>query len=288
METFALEAIGTQWKIDIHEELPSDKRAVLLGCVRDRIESYDRTYSRFRPDSLVTAMSKEAGDYRLPDDFGPMIELYERLYRLTGGAFTPLIGQTLVEAGYDSEYSLVPKKLHPLPTWEETMSYVYPVLTLKRPWTLDFGAGGKGYLADLVSRVILSHGIESFCVDAGGDIVYHGRETVRIGLEDPHDPTNAVGVATILNGSICGSAGTHRAWGDFQHTIDPRMLASPKDILAVWTMAATGLLADALATALSFVPAETLAKEYDFDYVILRPDASVECSPHAPVELFIE
>lgn len=286
MFSFAFEAIGTRWGIDVLEELTPEGRTALLRSIESRIEAFDRTYSRFRADSTVTEMSAHAGAYRLPEDAAPMLDVYERLYRATDGAFTPLIGQTLVEAGYDAEYSLVPKTLHAPPTWDEAIAYVAPVLTVKRPALLDFGAGGKGYLADLVGGLIEAAGVRAYRVDAGGDIVCRGGQPVRVGLEDPDDSGKAIGVATVTDGSICGSAGNRRAWGEFHHTIDPRTLASPKHILATWTMARSGLVADALATALYFADARTLRTVYDFEYVILYSDRSVTRSEQAPVELF--
>lgn len=286
MPTFAFEAIGTHWSIDLFEELSPEGQTALLRSVESRIEVFDRAYSRFRPDSLVIEMAARAGEYVLPDDAAPMMELYERLYRLTDGAFTPLIGQTLVEAGYDAGYSLVPKTLHATPAWDDVIEYAHPRLVLKRPALLDFGAGGKGYLAGLVGRVIEDAGVRAYCVNAGGDIVCRGA-ALRVGLEDPRDAGKAIGVATIRDGSICGSAGNRRAWGEFHHTVDPRTLASPRHILATWAMANTGLLADALATALYFSDARILRSVYAFEYVILYADLSVERSDGAPVELFI-
>lgn len=286
MFSFAFEAIGTHWRIDLFEELSPEGQTALLRSIEERIAAFDRAYSRFRPDSLVTEMASRAGAYVLPDDAAPMMELYERLYRLTGGAFTPLIGQTLADAGYDAEYSLVPKTLHAPPAWEDTIGYAHPRLTLTRPALLDFGAGGKGYLADLVGGIVEAAGVRAYCVNAGGDIVCRGAAT-RVGLEDPRDPGKAIGIATVRDGSICGSAGNRRAWGEFHHTIDPRTLASPRHILATWVMAKSGLVADALATALYFADARSLRSVYDFEYVVLYADLSIERSDDAPVELFI-
>ena len=40
---------------------PPAMEADLLKKVHERIEEYDKTYSRFRADSLVTKMSLQAG-----------------------------------------------------------------------------------------------------------------------------------------------------------------------------------------------------------------------------------
>lgn len=283
---FAFEAIGTHWKIDVFEELSAERQAALLAEVLGRIETFDRTYSRFREDSLVTELSRRSGRFELPEDAGPMLSVYRRLYDATRGAFTPLIGQAMSDAGYDAAYSLKSKPLSKPPAWDEAMVVEGRRVSLSNPVLLDFGAAGKGYLVDLVAEIVASYGASSFCVDAGGDMICRGSEPARVGLENPLATDEAIGIATISNASICGSAGSRRAWGEFHHTIDPRTLTSPRHVLATWTIASSALVADALATCLFLVSADDLKTVYTFDYVVLFADGTVEKSSGAPVELF--
>lgn len=286
MHTF--EAIGTTWRIDIADSYNEALQQEALRAVLARIAEFDKNYSRFRNDSLISTMARHAGVYILPPDAQPMFDLYHALYTLTGGAFTPLIGQVLVDAGYDATYSLKPGKLTPPPSWDEAMVYTFPTLTMHKPALLDVGACGKGYLIDLVGEIFQRFGIHSFCVDAGGDMLYANpsQTPLRVGLEHPHDVHQVIGVAEVLPGSICGSAGNRRAWGEFHHTIDPRTLSSPKQVLATWTIAPTALVANALATCLFFLPPETLHAKYDFAHCMLYPDMSIHASPNFPAEFF--
>jgi len=50
---FVFDAIGTHWEIESYEPLTDGVRKKVL----DRIESFDKTYSRFRTDSLVTEIA---------------------------------------------------------------------------------------------------------------------------------------------------------------------------------------------------------------------------------------
>ena len=168
------------------------------------------------------------------------------------------------------------------------MEFSYPHLRVKIPSLLDFGAGGKGYLVDIVAIVIEKFGIVDYCIDAGGDILHKGGNIIRIGLENPQNFDQAVGVYSLANGSLCGSAGNRRVWGDFTHIINPATLSSPKNILAVWVCASTALLADSLATCLFFVGADRLAKIYDFEYLIIRDNHSVEKSKNFSAEIFTQ
>jgi thiamine biosynthesis lipoprotein len=286
MTQFNFEGIGTKWRIDIYQELPIEKIDKILSDVKNRVEIFDKNYSRFREDSLVMKMSKEKGNFLLPDDAEPMLSLYYDLYKRTGGFFTPLVGNLLSDAGYDVKYSLRQKKeLEVVPSWEEIIEYKHPYLHIKKPAILDFGAGGKGYLIDLVGKALEENGVFEYCIDAGGDILHKNKTPIRVGLENPENTKQVVGVYTLQDGSICGSAGHRRAWGNFTHIFNPKTLSSPTDILAVWVVAKTALLADSIATCLFFVPYSAL-NNYEFEYVILRSDHSIEKSSNFSGEMF--
>lgn len=287
MTQFAFEAIGTLWKIDIDKELTADRQAVLLDLIMNRIDQFDRVYSRFRSDSLVTKMSQKAGTYQMPDDAIRLMEVYDRMYRLTEGAMTPLIGQVLSDAGYDSSYSLQPKVLSMPAPWSEAINFEFPNFSISKPVLLDFGAIGKGYLVDLLGELLNQNGVQGYFIDAGGDILCHRDVPTQIGLENPFQTDEVIGIAPIQNGSICGSSGNRRAWGEFHHIIDPRTLSSPRHLSAVWTFASTACIADALSTALFFTDAQTLKTVYDFEYVLMHADGTVTRSEFAPVELFL-
>ena len=166
------------------------------------------------------------------------------------------------------------------------MEYNFPNLKIKKPVILDFGAAGKGYLIDIVSRLIEENGYTEYCVDAGGDIYHRSKDKLKIGLENPKNTEEALGVYELGNESICGSAGHRRSWGDFTHIINPKTLKSPKEIIALWVVADSAIVADAIATCLFFVPADKVSK-YKFKYLIVRDDFSIEKSPDFNAELFI-
>lgn len=287
MTQFVFEAIGTHWEIDIGKELSSQEEALLLQKIMSRIDEFDKVYSRFREDSLVTEMSSKAGDYTLPDDGDILLQTYRKIYDITFGAVTPLIGQVLIDAGYDHKYSLVPKELKTPPRWEDVIEWNKPTLSLKKAEMLDFGAGGKGYLVDIIGELLEKEGITDYCVDAGGDMRQRGVNTLKVGLEHPEDITSVIGTIDIRNISLCGSAGNRRAWAEYNHIINPDTLSSPKNILAVWTLADSTLVADILTTALSFVPPEHLLKYFKFDYLIFYSDHTISKSEGFNADILI-
>lgn len=284
------EAIGTQWVIDIYNPLLSLEEDLVLNKVKNLIEEFDKNYSRFRADSLITQIAKESGSYNLSPDAQKLFDLYKKLYDLSGGSFTPLIGSVLEQAGYDASYSLIPKTIKPIPKWEEALDYNFPVLKTTQPVVLDVGAGGKGYLIDLVGQLLDDQGLNNFCIDAGQDILYKNSSgaSLDVGLENPGNIEQVIGVAKILNNSICGSSGNRRKWADFHHIIEPKTLVSPKNVIAVWVVAKEALVADALSTYLFLASPESLQSQFQFEWLILYKDYSINKSEDFPAELFVK
>jgi thiamine biosynthesis lipoprotein len=285
---FHFEAIGTMWDIKIQEVFNLVDMQSLEAKIRERIEQFDKDYSRFRSDSYVTTIANDIGEHQLPVDAQPLMDLYEQLYTVTDGRMSPLVGHLLEDAGYDANYSLIPKEFRNEEKWEETIEYAYPTITIKNPTLLDFGAAGKGYLVDLIGTLLLENHVYEFIINAGGDILHHSKSnsSITVGLENPEQTDQVIGVANIVNKSICGSAGNRRAWGEFNHIIDPTTQRPSTELKAVWVIANSALLADGLTTALYFKDGPTLQQSFDFEYAILKKDSSLEYSNKFPAEFF--
>jgi thiamine biosynthesis lipoprotein len=275
------EAIGTQWLIETDEPLDDAVREM----IRQRIDEFDQTYSRFRDDSTVAKISEKAGEYDFPTDVEKLVGLYEKLYDVTDGALSPLVGDALVQAGYDKNYSLRPGTVNEIPKWDDVMQWHGTHVTISRPATLDFGAAGKGYLIDIVGELLEKNGHTKYVIDASGDIRTRGMQET-IGLENPYDPELVIGAIRIENASLCASATNRRAWGEWHHVIDARTGKPVSDVVATWVTAATTIEADGLATALFFVEPDRLS-EWEFEYVRLFADGRIEHSPRFVGELFL-
>ena len=278
------DAIGTAWQIDTAEPIAAD----LDAAIHDRIEIFDRTYSRFRGDSLVSRIGTTAGAFEFPDDAAALFATYRGLYVATGGAMSPLVGQAMDDLGYDRTYSLRPTgRSAPAPRWDEAFAWDGSVLTTARPMRIDVGAAGKGYLVDIISAMLADAGHTEFTVDGSGDIQHSGATPIRVGLEHPADPTIAIGIARLRGNSICASASNRREWGDgLHHMIDATTGLPTRRVIATWAIAALALEADGLATALFFADAAALEAEFDFTWVRMLSDGRVECSPHLDGEMF--
>lgn len=287
---FCFEAIGTQWEIDTAGPLA----VAVQQQVTEHIESFDKTYSRFRPDSLVTqlAQAPRGGCVEFPDDSQALFRLYDQLYILTSGAVDPLVGRRLAQLGYDHQYSLTPspgstRPAPPAVRWPHDVSRTGTTIRTRRPLVIDVGAAGKGLLVDQVAALLLAAKVPDFTVDAGGDICHYGLAAMRVGLQHPLQPDQVIGVVELANGAICASATTRRAWANgLHHVLDARHGLPTREVLATWVLAADALTADGLATALFFTRAEVLQAHFQFSSVRLFSNQTVEVSANFPGEIF--
>ena len=287
-ERIEFEAIGTTWDISINDEL-KDRDWLNLKCsIAERIERFDEVYSRFRADSFVNKLATAAGRYTMPPDACELFNFYGQLYDASGGKVTPAIGQALSDAGYDSAYSFKAKTLQSPPDWRSVMRYDKYHLIVKRPVLFDFGAAGKGYLVDIIGNLIAEAGIQNYTINAGGDIKHRSarKSSLRVGLENPVDLTEVIGIASLSNSSLCASSSFKRRWDKFHHILDPASLTSPRHVIATWVIADDTMTADGIATALFFTAAEDLSRHFSFSYALLDKDMNFYCDQQFPVELF--
>lgn len=131
---------------------------------------------------------------------------------------------------------------------------------------LDYGGIAKGYALDRMASVLREHGIDSYLIDAGGDLICGqpptGRDGWRIEIERPSDRMNATAaprrkplVLTLANRAVATSGATYQSVTldgvRYSHIVDPRTGYGVRFLANVTVEADRGWLADALASAVS-------------------------------------
>lgn len=292
--TWSFDAIGTRWQIDTVAPLGTGVRAEVDAL----IDRFDREWSRFRSDSLVTALAA-GGDVDAPADAADMLGAYVALSEATSGAVNPLVGASLAQRGYDADYSFVDRGALPAPErWQDLLTWTDATLRLAAPGVIDIGALGKGRLVDLVADVVAERVGVPLVVDASGDIAVRGGAE-RIALEHPFDPSKAIGVWEVSDGALCASAVNRRVWGmgaglgdalgsgGLHHVLDARTGEPVRTYAATWAVAPTAMIADALATALFFDGGPELAARWNAQWVRISTDGRVEWSDGCRADLFV-
>jgi thiamine biosynthesis lipoprotein len=282
--SWRFEAIGTSWEIVTAAPLGADRRAAVSAL----IERFDAKWSRFRADSVVSALAARGGRVPAPADAPAMLEAYRELSAATDGAVNPLVGASLERLGYDPAYTLSAGAPVAAPAgWTSLLTWDDGILSLAAPAVIDVGALGKGRLVDLVLDLVHADGAGDVVIDAGGDLAVRGAPQ-RVGLEHPFDPSRAIGVWEVTDAALCASAVNRRAWGDgLHHVLDARTGVPVRTIAATWAVAADAMTADAIATALFFDGGPRLAHDGGVEWVRMTTDGAVQWSPGCRADLFV-
>jgi thiamine biosynthesis lipoprotein len=236
------------------------------GLGRRLAEDWERRFSRFRRDSVLSRLNASKGRAISVDD--TLIDLLETAtlaVRRTAGRFDPSVLPALEAIGYDRSI----ERLRGSPA--SAIRHSQPALgragwdrvridrnrgeaSLPPGMRIDLGGIAKGAFVDRLAAELADWPGGS--IDAGGDLWVWGEaphgDAWAIGIEDPFQPERDLLVALLpaaVGIGIATSAAHRRCWsiGDcrLHHLIDPR----------------TGLpVADGIRGATAFAPALTAAE----------------------------
>ena len=144
----------------------------------------------------------------------------KKIYRHSGGLFNCGIGHRLVAAG------LLPRHItfsnHDLGGIED-ISFLAPELIIsRRPVCLDLGGTAKGFAVDMAVKILISEGVFSGSVNAGGDLRVFGESSWPIHIRNPRQPSELLEIGTLQNAALATS-GLYFAKRDEQpsHLINP-------------------------------------------------------------------
>ena len=212
----------------------------LMAWVFDEIERLEQCWSRFRPDSELSALNARAGGW--VDLSAPMLlalTCAADLHRETGGRFDPTVLDALERAGYDRSFEIVEPVLEAdtqtrdgrVPGFEHVeIDADASRARLPHGARLDLGGVGKGLAADLVARGAVDRGARSVFVSLGGDQRARGEPPPAgawpVPVEHPLDETKVAFVHPVVDGALVTSTRRLRTWQRgrrrYHHIIDPR------------------------------------------------------------------
>lgn len=232
-------ALGTYVDLQVADPVLLDAAAALASEV---LATVDESCSRFRPESdLSRAIAAAGRPVTVSAVLIGALRVALEAAELTGGLVDPTLGEILVAAGYDRTFaSLVPgvePTSIPAPVRRELWREIViegPTVTVPRGASLDLGATGKAYAADLVASVIVKELDTPVIISVGGDVrvaAPAGRTRSWPVVVDHTlaDHVNGTGIAqTVLveAGGLATSSVAARRWvrggREWHHLVDPR------------------------------------------------------------------
>ncbi len=231
----------------------------------------DAACSRFRADSELVALDRAQGrPVRLSPLLANAVAVALRAAELTDGDVDPTVGEAIVAAGYDRDFSLVPPDgpalnlvVKAVPGWRQVrLDPATRTLAMPAGIRLDLGATAKAWAADRTAARIAAELGAGVLVGLGGDIAVAGQAPPggwRIRVQDvtgrPEDvPEGPSTVVAITSGGLATSSTTARRWrrggNVLHHILDPRTGLPPAPVWrTISVTAATCADANAASTA---------------------------------------
>ncbi len=258
---FEFEAMATPCRIRLAGLAAATAERLAQSAVAE-VRRIERTYSRYRPDSVVACINAAAGQpisIELDPECLHLLDFADLLFQQSGGAFDITSG--VLRQAWDFRRQIVPTRAQidavmPLIGWhrvERDGRYLrLPLAGMQ----LDLGGIGKEYAVDRAASLLIDGGARHGVVNLGGDLRVLGPrpdgDPWQLGVAHPRRPGELSRSWPLAEGALATSGDYERCIViDGQrhgHILDPRTGWPVNHWQSVSVAAPTCLGAGALAT----------------------------------------
>lgn len=174
-------------------------------------------YSRYRPDSIVSAINRSEGRaVAVDEETAALIDYAAQCHRLSGGRFDITSGVLRRCWRFDGSDRLpepaAVASLLPLVGFDKVL-WRAPSLTLPAGMEIDFGGFGKEYAVDRVLAIMAARFSGAVLVNFGGDLAANRPPAAapwQVGVERPGAEGEARLLLELSRGGLATSGDTHR------------------------------------------------------------------------------
>ncbi|MFT6389390.1 MAG: thiamine biosynthesis lipoprotein [Cellvibrionaceae bacterium] len=265
--------MGTSYNITVVSPLGNLDQEQLKRDITLLLKSLNQQMSTYIDDSdIIRFNQKPIGEpHIIKDDFLDVLQLSQRIAKLTEGRFDITIGPLVELWGFGSskrlQEQLIPSDEDIIKA-KSRVGWQYLLInqddkTIKKAsdiW-LDVSAVAKGYGVDKIAELLEANQIKNFLVEIGGEMRVKGlnrqQQLWRIGIETPSLLQKRVQQLVQFSNKAIATSGDYRNYFEengkrFSHAINPTTGRPIRhNIASVSVIAETAAEADALATALT-------------------------------------
>jgi thiamine biosynthesis lipoprotein len=206
----------------------------LLDRARDRVAELERLWSRFLPDSEISALNRDAGrPVRVSAETRELVQRALEAWRVTEGVYDPTVLGDLLRAGYDRSFEDIASRddvaTSDLVPGADGIRIEGDEICLPVNSGFDPGGIGKGLAADFVTEELRDAGAAGVCINIGGDVrvagVAPGGDAWTIDVHHPGFDTPIARLG-VRDGAVATSTTLRRRWTvgsePMHHLIDTR------------------------------------------------------------------
>lgn len=267
-------------------ESPSPKAKDLLARVPGWFEDWEKSLSRFRPESELNHLNHSAGwPVPVSQTLWDVFQAARLAEKESGGLVTATILEALEAAGYDRSFEALEegRPIAPVSTWnrvpsleEVTAIEATRAICLPADVRLDFGGVAKGWAAWQAAGRLSKLG--AALVSAGGDIAISAGLPEGglwpVTIDNPFRAGESITTLGLGAGGVATSGTDYRRWKQGgrwnHHIIDPRTgQPAQTDLIAATVIAPSATQAEMAAkTAL------ILGSQRGLEWIEARPEFS--------------
>jgi thiamine biosynthesis lipoprotein len=234
-QRFAFRAMGSPCELLLYGDDPA-RTAGVAREARAEVARLERKYTRYREDSLTSAIQRSAGDpagIEVDPETAALLDYAETSFRESDGLFDITSG--VLRRAWNFRSGRLPSRsevaaLLRLVGWRK-LRWRRPRLVLPRAgMELDFGGCVKEYAVDRAAELCRGLGVSHGLVDLGGDLAAIGPHPDGspwiVGIRDPRRPGRALASLPLRSGAIATSGDYERCMlvggKRYGHVLDPR------------------------------------------------------------------
>ena len=258
---FPFQAMGSPCELQLYAHDKSLAWQIAQQAITDA-ERLEQRYSRYRTDSVLSAINKVAaqgGSIQVDDETASLLNYAEACYQQSDGLFDITSGLLRQVWNFKSSQLPEPKQIEQLLHrigWHK-LQWEAPTLTFEAGMELDLGGIVKEYAADRLATLCWNAGAHHGFVNLGGDIRVIGAHPDgspwRIGIKHPRkEASEAVRTIELHSGGIASSGDYERCLTiegvRYGHILNPKTGWPVQHMAAVTVVADLCVLAGSAAT----------------------------------------
>ena len=211
-----------------------------FGAIQREVERIETKYSRYRPDSVLSDINRNAGGdpVALDEETAALLDYAAACWSQSGGLFDITSGVLRSVWDFKRNRPPRPEEVDAVLArigWQRVRrgarSSASPAsIALEAGMEIDFGGIGKEYAADRAMAAAVDAGIRHGFINLGGDIRVIGRQADgrpwRVGIVHPRDPGRTIAHLELGEGGLATS-GDYQRFFEFEsrrycHLLNPR------------------------------------------------------------------
>lgn len=224
----------------------------------------EQLFSRHLSDSEISSINNQAGNWvTVSPEVIQLIETSLEYCKLSDGAFDITLGNLIELWDFGANENYIPNAteieavLIGVDYNKVSIDKERNAIKIPSGSMIDLGGIAKGYAVDRSRNVLRDAGIEHAMIFGGGDIATIGTKgdgsPWRVGIQDPRESTQLLGIIPLINNTIVTSGDYERFFIKdgvrFHHILDPHTGYPARDVISVTIVADFAADGDALSTA---------------------------------------